>query len=125
LEDKYSVNLWKVENHEPPRFCVEVNVPRGQKLDILWLQSAMVLPYSVLLRLLYTISKQCYFNQLFYDLNIFTTVLAKSFENDTNINFHKVCCLSLYEGNLHILQNVMKSDQINCNSLKSPSLPYK
>ena len=33
-----------------------------------------------------------------------STVVAKSFENDTNINFH----LSLYDGNLHILQNVMK-----------------
>ena len=38
---------------------------------------------------------------------------SKSFENDTNINFHKVCCLSLYDGHLHIL-HVMKSDQINC-----------
>uniref|UniRef100_A0A8C8GN94 Upstream stimulatory factor 1 n=1 Tax=Oncorhynchus tshawytscha TaxID=74940 RepID=A0A8C8GN94_ONCTS len=36
-------------------------------------------------------------------------------ENDTNINFHNVFCLSLYDGNLHILQNVMKSDQMNCN----------
>ena len=43
------------------------------------------------------------------------TVMAKSFENDTIINFHKVCCLSVYDGNLHILQNVMKSDQMNCN----------
>ena len=41
------------------------------------------------------------------------TFVAKSFENDTNIHFHKVCCLSLYDGNLHILQNVMKSDQMN------------
>ena len=32
----------------------------------------------------------------------------------THIHFHKVCCLSLYDGNLNILQNVMKSDQINC-----------
>ena len=24
------------------------------------------------------------------------TVLAKSFENDTNINFHKVCCFSVF-----------------------------
>jgi hypothetical protein len=39
--------------------------------------------------------------------------MAKSSENDTNMNFHKVCCLSLYDGNLHILQNVMKSDQMN------------
>ena len=47
-----------------------------------------------------------------------STVVTKSFENDTNIYFHKVCCLSLYDGNLHILQNVMKSDQMNCNSLQ-------
>lgn len=39
----------------------------------------------------------------------------KGFENDTKINFHNVCCLSLYDGILHILQNVMKSDLINCN----------
>jgi hypothetical protein len=38
------------------------------------------------------------------------TVMAKCFENDINIDFHKVCCLSLHDGNLHILQNVMKSD---------------
>ena len=42
------------------------------------------------------------------------TVVAKSFENE-NINVHKVCCLTLYDGNLHILQNDMKSDQMNCN----------
>ncbi|KAK6316634.1 hypothetical protein J4Q44_G00120340, partial [Coregonus suidteri] len=34
-----------------------------------------------------------------------TTVVVKSFENDTNTNFHKVCCLSFDDGNLHILQN--------------------
>uniref|UniRef100_A0A8C7I6G5 SID1 transmembrane family member 2 n=1 Tax=Oncorhynchus kisutch TaxID=8019 RepID=A0A8C7I6G5_ONCKI len=44
-----------------------------------------------------------------------STVVAKGFENDTNMNVHKVCCISLYDGNLHILQNVMKSDQMNCN----------
>ena len=32
----------------------------------------------------------------------------------TQILIFKVCCLSLYDGNLHILQNVMKSDQMNC-----------
>uniref|UniRef100_A0A8C1P4Q5 SUZ12 polycomb repressive complex 2 subunit b n=1 Tax=Cyprinus carpio TaxID=7962 RepID=A0A8C1P4Q5_CYPCA len=40
-------------------------------------------------------------------------VMKNGFENDTNINFHKVCCLSFYEGKLHIVQNVMKSDQMN------------
>ena len=44
-----------------------------------------------------------------------STVVAQSFENDTNMNFHKVCCLSLCDGNLHILQNVMKSGQMKCN----------
>ena len=33
----------------------------------------------------------------------------------TQMLIFKVCCLSLYDGNLHILQNVMKSDQMNCN----------
>ena len=49
------------------------------------------------------------------DLGANSTVMAKSFENGTNISFHKVCCLSLYDGNLHILHNFMKSDQMNCN----------
>ena len=35
------------ENHEPPRFCIEVNVPRGGYIDY-----TMALPYRVLLRLL-------------------------------------------------------------------------
>ena len=52
---------------------------------------------------------------IMYCIYTVCTVVAKSFENDTNINFHKFCCLSLYDGNLHILQNVMKSDQMNCN----------
>ena len=39
--------------------------------------------------------------KIYFDLfNTFlvTTVVAKGFENDTNIHFHKVCCLSLYDG---------------------------
>lgn len=43
------------------------------------------------------------------------TVVARSFENDININFHKICCLRFYDGNLHILRNVLKRDQMNCN----------
>lgn len=35
------------------------------------------------------------------------TAMAKRFENDTNMNFHKVCWLSFYYDNLHIFQNVM------------------
>ena len=60
-----------------------------------------------------------------FSCSITCTVVAKSLENDTNINFHKDCCLSLYDGNFHILQNVMKSDQMICNSLKSPYFPCK
>ena len=33
----------------------------------------------------------------------------------TQILIFTVCCHRLYDGNLHILQNVMKSDQMNCN----------
>ena len=43
------------------------------------------------------------------------TVVANGFENDTNIHFQRLCCLSLYDGNVHILHNVMKSNQMNCN----------
>ena len=38
----------------------------------------------------------------------------------TQILIFKVCCLNLYDCNLHILQNVMKSDQMNWNYLQSP-----
>ena len=32
------------ENHEPPRFCIEVNVSRGgQKLAVLWLHHVATL----------------------------------------------------------------------------------
>lgn len=36
------------ENHEPPRFCIEVNVPRGeQKLSVLWLHQGATLQSAV------------------------------------------------------------------------------
>jgi hypothetical protein len=41
----YCVILWKGVRNEPPRICIEVNVPRGG-------QKLAVLPYRVLLRLL-------------------------------------------------------------------------
>lgn len=45
------------------------------------------------------------------------TVVAKSFENDTNINFDQICCL--YDGSLHILQNelhiILKSFAMKMN----------
>ena len=45
----------------------------------------------------------------------------------TQMFIFTVCCLSLYDGNLHILQNVIKIDQMSCkvplchaNELNSP-----
>ena len=47
------------ENHEPPRFCIEVNVPRGgRKLAVLRLHHGATLQSSV-------------------DVNIFSIVLSK------------------------------------------------
>ena len=42
----------------------------------------------------------------------------------THIIFHKVCCLSLYDGNLHILQNVMKRKSPKLNSQKTFPLHF-
>ena len=49
---KLSKLLWKSmeggENHEPPRFCNEVNVPRGErKLAVLWLYHGATLQSAV------------------------------------------------------------------------------
>ena len=36
------------ENKEPPRFCIEVNVPRGgQKIAVLWLHNGATLQSAV------------------------------------------------------------------------------
>ena len=58
------------ENHEPPRFCIEANVPRGgQKLAVLWLHHGATLKGAVeaTVDLHY---KKKHFNQLLGDLNI-------------------------------------------------------
>lgn len=53
-------------------------------------------------------------SNVYFSMHAYKAV-AKGFDNDTNINLHKDCCLSFYYGNLRILQNVMKSDQKNWN----------
>jgi hypothetical protein len=62
----YCISLWKGgENHEPPRFCIEVNVPRGgQKLAVLWLHHGATLQSAAedIVDLHY---KTLCFNQLF------------------------------------------------------------
>jgi hypothetical protein len=79
------------ENHELPRFCFEVNVPRGgRKLAVY--SYTMVLTCRVLLRLLLTfIAKTVCFNQLFGGVKIFSIVLSK------NDNFFNVSLFYFYE----------------------------
>ena len=59
-----------VENHEPPRLCIEFNVPRGgQKLAVLHLQHGATIQSAVEA----TVDLHCKivcFNQLFGDVNI-------------------------------------------------------
>lgn len=43
----------------------------------------------------------------------------------TRIFIFKVCCLSFYDGNVHILQNVMKTDQMNCNCKTNTSTAFQ
>ena len=58
------------ENHEPPRFCIEVNVPRGeQKLAVLRLHHGATLQSAVEATVDLHCKTVC-FNQLFGDLNI-------------------------------------------------------
>ena len=53
------------KNHEPPRFCIEVNVPRGgQKLAVLWLHHGATLQSTVEATLDFHCRTLC-FNQLF------------------------------------------------------------
>ena len=49
---------------------------------------------------------------------------VQRFVKMTQISVSTVCCFSFHDGNLHILQNVMKSDQMELQFIaKSPSLP--
>ena len=71
----YCASLWKGgENHEPPRFCIEVNVPRGgQKLAILWLHHGAT-PQSAVEATVDLHDKAVCFNHLFGDVNVFSIV---------------------------------------------------
>lgn len=65
------------ENHEPPRFCIEVNVPRGgRKLAVLRLHHGATLQSAVEATVDLHCKTVC-FNQLFGDVNIFSIVLSK------------------------------------------------
>ena len=65
------------ENHEPPRFCIEVNVPRGgQKLVVLRLPHGATLQSAVEATVDLHCKTGC-FNKLFGDVNIFSIVSSK------------------------------------------------
>jgi hypothetical protein len=66
------------ENYEPPRFCIEVNVPRvGRKLALLRLYHGATLQRVVEARLDLLCKIVC-FNQLFGDVIVFSIVLSKN-----------------------------------------------
>ena len=65
------------ENQEPPRFCIEVNVPRGgRKLTVLRLHHGATLQSAVEVMVDLHCKTVC-FNQLFGDMNVFSIVLSK------------------------------------------------
>ena len=65
------------ENHEPPRFCIEVSVSRGgRKLAVLRLQNSSTLQNAAVATVDLNCKTLC-FNQLFEDVNIFSIVLSK------------------------------------------------
>jgi hypothetical protein len=65
------------EIHEPPRFCIEVNVSRrGQHLAFLWLHYGATLQSAA--EATVDLCKTVSFNQLFGDLNTFSIVLSKN-----------------------------------------------
>ena len=69
-----------VRNQEPPRFCIEVNVPRGgRKPAVLWLHLGATLQSAVEATVDLHCKRMC-FNQLFGDMIIFSRVFSK---NDT------------------------------------------
>ena len=60
------------KNHEPPRFCIEVNVPRGGwKLAVLRLHQVAT-PESAVEATGDLHCKTVCFNQLFGDVNVFS-----------------------------------------------------
>ena len=76
-------------NFEPPRFCIEVNVPRGrQKLVALRLHHGATLQSAAEATVDLHCETVC-FNQLFGDVNIFCIVLSKK-DNCPNRSAMKV-----------------------------------
>ena len=66
-----------VENHEPPRFCIEVNVPTGgRKLAVLRLHHGATPQRAVEATVDFHCKTVC-FNQLFGYMNIFSIDLSK------------------------------------------------
>ena len=64
-------------SHEPPRFCIEVSVPRGGwKLYVLRLHHGATLQSAVEATIDLHCKTVC-FNELFGDVNIFSIVLSK------------------------------------------------
>ena len=76
------------ENHEPPRFCIEVNVPKGgQKLAVLRLHHGATLQSAVEANVELLCKMVC-FNLLFDDVIIFSIILFKNYKflNVTTFN---------------------------------------
>ena len=73
------------EAYEPPRCCIEVNVPRGgQKLSVLRLHRGATLQSAVEATVDLHCKTVC-INKLFSDVNIFSIVLSKK-ENFLNVS---------------------------------------
>ena len=65
------------ENHDPPRFCIEVNVPRGgRNVAVLRLNHGATLEGVVEATVDLNCKAVC-FNQLFGEVNIFIRDLSK------------------------------------------------
>ena len=65
------------ENHEPPKFCTEVNVSReGQKLAVLWLHHGATLQSHAEATADLHCKTVC-FKELFGDVNIFSVLSKK------------------------------------------------
>ena len=63
------------ENCEPPRFCIDVNVPTAeQKLAILWLHHGATLQSAIEATIYLHCKAVCFIN-LFGDVNIFSKSL--------------------------------------------------
>jgi hypothetical protein len=85
------------ENHDLPRFCIEVNVPKGgRKLAILRLHHGATLQSAVEATVDLHCKTVC-FNQIFGDVNIFSIFLSK------NVSFFNVSLFSFLLNSLTFL----------------------